>query len=193
MSAASQPTIRAYGVDLTPVLATDLPQLRTWRNSPDIAAQMLDQRQISPEAQQLWFSRISNDASQQHFVIRYKDQPVGACNLKQPDGEAITGSAILESGFYLADPRFRGSMLAFFPALALNQYCFQTLGCTTLLAHVKLDNQAALRFNQQLGYQMTQQISQPTPDGQVLLQQMQLDLSGFTQAASRFARFAGQP
>lgn len=191
MNAVSQPTIRAYGVELTPVLATDLPQLRAWRNSPDIAGQMLDQRQISPEAQQQWFARISTDPSQQHFVIRYKEQPVGACNLKQPDGTAVEGSAVLESGFYLADPRFRGSMLAFFPALALNQYCFQTLGCTTLLAHVKLDNQAALRFNQQLGYQATQQLSQPTPDGQVRLQQMQLDLSGFTEAARRFARFAG--
>jgi UDP-4-amino-4,6-dideoxy-N-acetyl-beta-L-altrosamine N-acetyltransferase len=176
MNAVSPANIRAYGVDLTPVQATDLPQLRTWRNSPDIAAQMLDQRQISPEAQQQWFTRISADVSQQHFVIRYKDQPVGACNLKQPEGKAVTGSTVLESGFYLADPRFRGSMLAFFPALALNQYCFQTLGCTTLLAHVKLDNQAALRFNQQ---------------GPVLMQQMQLDLAGFTQAASRFARFAG--
>lgn len=191
MNAVSQPTIRAYGVDLTPVLATDLPQLRAWRNSPDIAAQMLDQRQISPEAQQQWFIRISTDISQQHFVLRYKDQPVGACNLKQPEGKAVTGSTVLESGFYLADPRFRGSMLAFFPALALNQYCFQTLGCTTLLAHVKLDNLAALRFNQQLGYQTTQQLSQMTPDGQVLLQQMQLDLRGFNEAARRFARFAG--
>jgi RimJ/RimL family protein N-acetyltransferase len=191
MNAVSPANIRAYGVDLTPVQATDLPQLRTWRNSPDIAAQMLDQRQISPEAQQQWFTRISADVSQQHFVIRYKDQPVGACNLKQPEGKAVTGSTVLESCFYLADPRFRGSMLAFFPALALNQYCFQTLGCTTLLAHVKLDNQAALRFNQQLGYQTTQQLSQPTPEGPVLMQQMQLDLAGFTQAASRFARFAG--
>lgn len=191
MNAVSPANIRAYGVDLTPVQATDLPQLRTWRNSPDIAAQMLDQRQISPEAQLQWFNRISADVSQQHFVIRYKDQPVGACNLKQPEGKAVTGSTVLESGFYLADPRFRGSMLAFFPALALNQYCFQTLGCTTLLAHVKLDNQAALRFNQQLGYQTTQQLSQPTPEGPVLMQHMQLDLAGFTQAASRFARFAG--
>jgi hypothetical protein len=82
-------------------------------------------------------------------------------------------------------------MLAFFPALALNQYCFQTLGCTTLLAHVKLDNSAALRFNQQLGYQSTEQQTFSTAAGPVVLQQMQLDLAGFTAAASRFARFAG--
>ncbi len=190
MTTTTAPVIRAYGVELSPVVAADLSQLRTWRNSPDIAMQMLDQRPISAEAQLHWFAHISADPSQQHFVIRYKDVPVGACNLKQPDAAAVAGSAVLESGFYLADPRFRGSMLAFFPALALNQYCFQTLGCTTLLANVKLDNSAALRFNQQLGYQPTQQLSQTTPDGPVLLQQMQLDLAGFTEAARRFARFA---
>lgn len=182
--------IAAYGVVLTPVNAGHLALLRQWRNQPDISAQMLDQRQISDADQQRWFERIQADASQQHFVICYKDEPVGACNLKQPEGQPVSGSKVLESGFYLADPRFRGSMLAFFPALALNQYCFQSLGCTTLLAHVKLDNSAALRFNQQLGYQSTGLRTFNTAAGKVVLQQMQLELAGFTAAASRFARFA---
>lgn len=184
------PVVRAYGVELTPVQQDDLAQLRSWRNSPDIAAQMLDQREISQQDQLNWFQRISQDVAQQHFVIRYKQTPVGACNLKQPAGKTVAGCDVLESGFYLADPRFRGSMLAFFPALALNQYCFQTLGCKTLLAHVKLDNYAALRFNQHLGYQSTQLVQQITPDGPVVLQQMQLDQTGFNTAASRFTRFA---
>ncbi|WP_051686177.1 GNAT family N-acetyltransferase [Rheinheimera texasensis] len=181
--------IAAYGVVLTPVTTDDLALLRQWRNRPDISAQMLDQRQITEADQQRWYERVQPDASQQHFVIRYKNDAVGACNLKQPEGQPVSGSAVLESGFYLADPRFRGSMLAFFPALALNQFCFKTLGCTTLLAHVKLDNSAALRFNQQLGYQSTVQREFSTAAGPVVLQQMQLDLAGFTAATSRFARF----
>lgn len=191
MTVCTRAIIHAYGISLTPVQSTDLPLLRTWRNRPDISAQMLDQREISESAQFAWFERLSNKASEQHFVIHYKDTAVGACNLKQAGGQPIAGASELETGFYLADPRFRGSMLAFFPALALNQYCFQTLGCTTLLAHVKLDNTAALRFNQQLGYQATQQVSTATPQGDVLLQEMQLNLAGFTEAAIRFARFAG--
>ncbi len=183
--------IDAYGVTLTPVQHEDLALLREWRNRPDISSQMLDQRIISEEAQLRWFERVHADASQLHFVIRYKNEPVGACNLKQPEGQPISNGTVLESGFYLADPRFRGSMLAFFPALALNQYCFQTLGCTTLLAHVKPDNLAALRFNQQLGYQATIQISCPTPDHEVILQRMQLDIAGFSVAAAKFVRFAG--
>ncbi|MDZ7869426.1 MAG: GNAT family N-acetyltransferase [Rheinheimera sp.] len=186
----SAAVIEAYGVTLTPVQPEDLALLREWRNRPDISAQMLDQRIISEEAQLGWFELVRTDASQQHFVIRYKNEPVGACNLKQPEGQPVSSSAMLESGFYLADPRFRGSMLAFFPALALNQYCFQTLGCKTLLAHVKPDNQAALRFNQQLGYQATTRISFPTPNQEVILQRMQLDLEGFSQAAAKFVRFA---
>lgn len=186
----SEACIHAYGVTLAPVQQEDLALLREWRNRPDISAQMLDQRPISEAAQLQWFERIKNDTSQQHFVIRYKNEPVGTCNLKQPEGQPVIGSPVLESGFYLADPRFRGSMLAFFPALALNQYCFQTLGCTTLLAHVKPDNLAALRFNQQLGYETMESIIFNTPQGKQLLQQMRLDLNGFTQTQQRFSRFS---
>ncbi len=183
---------KAYGICLRALSQADLELVRSWRNRADIAAQMLDPRHISQAAQQDWYARIRQRNFERHFVITYQDQPVGSCNLKQADGLPVLQAAELESGFYLADARFRGSMLAFFPALALNQYCFEVLGCTRLLAHVKPDNLAALRFNQQLGYQHTGTVEVQSPLGPVLLQQMMLTAPAAAQAASKFARFAGR-
>lgn len=181
---------KAYGICLRALSPADLELLRSWRNRADIAAQMLDQRHISQSAQQDWYARIRQRAFERHFVITYKEQPVGSCNLKQADGLPVLHAAELESGFYLADARFRGSMLAFLPALALNQYCFEVLGCTRLLAHVKPDNLAALRFNMQLGYQTVAPVEVQSPNGPLLLLQMVLTASAAEHAAGRFARFA---
>lgn len=148
-----QQTIREFSVELRPLQRAQLELLRQWRNDPVIAAPMLQQQLISAEMQQQWFSRIQHDKHQAQFVIYYKDEAIGACNLKSADGLELGQSATIESGFYLAHPRFRGTLLAFFPALALNQYCFERLNCKTLLAQVKLSNSAALRFNEKLGYQ----------------------------------------
>lgn|GEM_PF-349542 len=148
-----QQHISEFSVELRPLQRQQLELLRQWRNDPAIAAPMLQQQLISAEMQQQWFTRIQNDKRQAQFVIYYKDEAIGACNLKSADGLELGQSQTIEAGFYLAHPRFRGTLLAFFPALALNQYCFGRLNCKTLLAQVKLSNSAALRFNEKLGYQ----------------------------------------
>jgi RimJ/RimL family protein N-acetyltransferase len=147
-----QQVINDFSVRLAPLQRQQLELLRQWRNDPMIAAPMLQQQFISEDMQQQWFERVQQDKCQAQFVIYYKDEPIGACNLKSTNGTELGQCETIESGFYLAHPRFRGTMLAFFPALALNQYCFKSLNCKTLLAHVKLSNSAALRFNEKLGY-----------------------------------------
>lgn len=145
--------ISAFNVVLKPLQLNDLEQLRLWRNSPEISSQMLDQAEISAEQQQSWFERISSDPRQMQFVIYYKNQKVGACNLKSPTALTVAECDSLETGFYLGEAKYRGTILAFFAALALNQYAFEQLGKKTLKAVVKNTNSAALRFNEQLGYQ----------------------------------------
>ncbi|MBU2279702.1 MAG: GNAT family N-acetyltransferase [Gammaproteobacteria bacterium] len=147
-----QQVITDFSVKLVPLQHQQLELLRQWRNDPIIAASMLQQHFICEEMQQQWFERVQQDKCQAQFVIYYKDEPIGACNLKSANGTELGQCETIESGFYLAHPRFRGTLLAFFPALALNQYCFKSLNCKTLLAHVKLSNNAALRFNEKLGY-----------------------------------------
>ncbi|MBU1619162.1 MAG: GNAT family N-acetyltransferase [Gammaproteobacteria bacterium] len=145
--------ISAFNVVLKPLQLNDLEQLRLWRNSPEISSQMLDQREISAKQQQRWFEGICTDPRQMQFVIYYKNQQVGACNLKSSTALTVTESDSVETGFYLGEAKYRGTILAFFAALALNQYAFEQLGKKMLLAQVKNTNSAALRFNEQLGYQ----------------------------------------
>ncbi|WP_240652706.1 GNAT family N-acetyltransferase [Rheinheimera riviphila] len=190
-----QQKISEFSVELRPLQRQQLELLRQWRNDPVIAAPMLQQQLISAEMQQQWFARVQQDKRQAQFVIYYKDEAIGACNLKSADGLELGQSETIESGFYLAHPRFRGTLLAFFPALALNQYCFKSLNCKTLLAQVKLSNSAALRFNEKLGYQR-QPDNVTVQTGDELAGFEQVELAVFTlnnenhlQAAAAFAPF----
>jgi UDP-4-amino-4,6-dideoxy-N-acetyl-beta-L-altrosamine N-acetyltransferase len=190
-----QQTISEFSVELRPLQRQQLEMLRQWRNDPQIAAPMLQQQLISADMQQQWFARIQHDKHQAQFVIYYKDEAIGACNLKSADGRELGQSETIESGFYLAHPRFRGTLLAFFPALALNQYCFERLNCTTLLAQVKLSNSAALRFNEKLGYQRqpdnitVQTGNERSGFEQVELAVFTLNHTDHQQAAATFAPF----
>jgi UDP-4-amino-4,6-dideoxy-N-acetyl-beta-L-altrosamine N-acetyltransferase len=175
--------ISAFNVVLKPLQLNDLEQLRLWRNSPEISSQMLDQAEISAEQQHSWFERICSDQRQMQFVIYYKNQKVGACNLKSPTALTVTESEAVETGFYLGEAKYRGTILAFFAALALNQYAFEQLGKKTLLAQVKNTNSAALRFNEQLGYQP----DAIQPSGEMVA--MTLVPQAHRDAAAKFATF----
>ncbi|MCC2615109.1 GNAT family N-acetyltransferase [Aestuariibacter halophilus] len=145
--------LQGYQVTLTPVGEDDLDLLRQWRNDPDIARQMLSQEPISEEQQQAWFKKISRDPAQQHFVIRFRDEPIGSANIKAcGPGKTLKTATTIEPGLYIGDPRYRQNILAFAPTLVLNDYCFEQLGVQQLRAVVKATNTAALNYNQKLGY-----------------------------------------
>lgn len=190
-----QQDIRAFSVVLKPLHRDQLELLRQWRNDPVIAGPMLQQQKISADMQQQWFERIQHDQRQAQFVIYYKDEAIGACNLKSADDQMLGDTETIETGFYLAHPKFRGTLLAFFPALALNQYCFESLNCKTLLAHVKLSNNAALRFNEKLGYQrLPDPVSVQTGSAEsgfetVELAVFKLNAAAHDQAAAAFIPF----
>lgn len=175
--------IADFNVELKPLKQEDLEQLRLWRNCPDIKKQMLDQTEISTQQQQRWFNRVCIDRRQMQFVIYYKNQKVGACNLKSPTPSIVTKCDSLETGFYLGDAKYRGTILAFFAALALNRYAFEQLGIKFLKSQVKSSNSAALRFNGQLGYQADD--VQPSA-GMVV---MTLTPLAHQDAAAKFASF----
>ena len=107
--------------------------------------------------QQTWFQRIQQNTSQQHYMIEYREQAIGVINIKAAVNEALEHASTIEVGMYLApDSRYRGTVLAFSPALAINRYCFEVLACKQLQAVVLADNTKAIRFNEQLGYEVSQ-------------------------------------
>ena len=147
-----QETINAFNVVLKPVTIDDLELLREWRNRPDIRQCMFEQNEISSVQQRHWFSKVSVDKTQLQFVICYKEKRIGACNLKSSNSVAIDACISAESGMYIADNKYRGTILAFFAALALNEFAFLSLSLRAIVAKVKSSNVGALRFNEQLGY-----------------------------------------
>lgn len=148
--------MQGYQIRLRQVTQADLSQLRSWRNDPEISQYMLSQKPISMEQQQAWFRKIARDPRQQHFVIEYKGKPIGSANISLKVGDSLTDASVIEPGLYIADSRYRGNLLAFAPTLLLNDYCFLQLSASSLYAKVKASNQAALNYNQKLGYQRKQ-------------------------------------
>ena len=151
-------SLQGYQVSLDSVQHSELELIRQWRNDPEVARNMLSQEPISAEQQQAWFKKISRDCTQQHFMIRYKQQPIGVANIRTYyQGENLHQARAVEPGLYIAEPRYRSNLLAFAPTLLLNDYCFDVLQVEFLAAVVKADNHAALSYNAKLGYRIEKQ------------------------------------
>tara|TARA_R110000868_G_scaffold250297_1_gene506804 strand:+ start:1432 stop:2004 length:573 start_codon:yes stop_codon:yes gene_type:complete len=147
--------LSGYQIQLKPMQQADIEQVRLWRNDPEVARHMLSQDKISTEQQQAWFKKISGDKRQQHFIIYYKDQAIGAANIRAYyQGESLENARAIEPGLYIADEKYRGNILAYSPTLLLNDYCFEVLGVQKLVAVVKASNTAALNYNLKLGYKV---------------------------------------
>lgn len=146
--------LSGYQVTLRPVTQDDLEMLRTWRNAPSVSQFMVSQDIITPEQQTAWFKKVSRDPKQLHFIITYKDQPIGAANLRVLQGADLYTATVIEPGLYIFEDKYRANLLTFAPSLLLNDFCFNRLRVKILRAVVKSDNAAALNYNQKLGYQV---------------------------------------
>ncbi len=151
------PRLQGYGVVLRAIEVNDLETLRTWRNDPQVSQFMLSQEPITAEQQSAWYAHIQRAHNQQHFVIEYKGQAIGSANVKTRGiAENLLHAQTLEPGLYIGEAAYRQNIVAFAPTLLLNDYCFETLGCKRLRAVVKAENQAALNYNQKLGYRIVE-------------------------------------
>lgn len=149
-----QNIIEQYGIQLRPLASEDIEQVRIWRNHPDVSRFMVNQDVISPLEQEKWFSRISTSNKSAYYVAVFRENAFGLAYIHSLDDCSVSMSRRIEPGMYLApETPYRGTVLAFCPALALNDHCFEVLHCEKLIAKVKRDNRAALRFNERLGYQ----------------------------------------
>lgn len=145
--------ITGYQVTLKPIQSYHLNTLQTWRNSEFVRRQMVNTEMISDEQQLAWYANLQQDTSQQHWVVYYKDIPIGTTNIRTNDKSAINSASLLSPGLYIGEPKYQGNIVAFAPTLALYDYCFDCLKINTLQAQVKQENLAALNYNKKLGYQ----------------------------------------
>ena len=143
-----------YGVELSPVRMGDLPQLRRWRNLDAVRMQMVNTDRILPHQQRSWFESIQHRQDQVHWVIRCGGQRAGYVNLKGMLPVALQGQAIAETGLYLGPSEVRHPMLAIAAAMAQLDHGFEQAEVGMMRTLVRHDNSAALRLDQQLGYQL---------------------------------------
>lgn len=149
-------TLSGYGVELHALQEEDLELVRQWRNHPAVAIHMFSNEHISAEQQRAWYERVSRASDRAYYLFSYRGTPNGFASVTAPDGSSLDRAETLEAAIYLApDSAFHGNLLAFAPALALNDACFSQLPCRLLQARVKAGNSAALRFNSAMGYHET--------------------------------------
>lgn len=177
-------TLTGYQVILRTLTEGDLEMVRNWRNDPRISQFMLSQELISPEQQRAWFKKVSRDPKQQHFIILYKDQPIGAANIRVLQGINLHNATVIEPGLYIFEDKYRANLLTFAPTLLLNDYCFNQLGVEKLRAVVKSDNEAALNYNAKLGYQVVRNGS---------LVEIELDQLSYEQASRPLKGLLSRP
>lgn len=120
-----------------------------WRNSPHVSQFMEYRKFITPEMQKSWFDKINNEENY-YFIVEYNGDKVGLINIKDVDREKKFG----EGGVFIANEKYLNSDISFRMALCINDFAFETLSLSYLIAHILKDNLRAIKYNKLLGYKL---------------------------------------
>ncbi len=143
-------TFKGYGIELRPVIPSDLPSLRRWRNSPQIRRMMVDDSKITSHQHRLWYEGIRERFDQAHWVVWCKGVRTGYINIKG-DGplelqEKLTG------GMYTGNSQVRHGLLGYAMQLMSLEIVFKHLSVSEFRGPVRKDNNNVRKFLKKLGY-----------------------------------------
>ena len=138
------------GVTLKRLEEKDLEMLRTWRNDPKIRRVMFFQEDITRDMQLKWFTSLSE--LDYYFVIETDKKPVGLIHLNIDEKDRDSAFA----GLFIHDDSYWGTQVPVYSSLALLHFAFEDLDLKQVLAKVRKDNSAAIRYNQSLGFSAIQ-------------------------------------
>lgn len=138
--------LNGYGVNLKRLTHDKIELVRNWRNDPKIQQTMFFQSYITPEMQEKWFSRINNE-NNYYFIVEYKDEEIGLINIKDIDYEEKTG----ETGVFIYEDKYLGTDISYRAHLVMFDYIFESLRLDKTYAHIRTDNNIAIRFSVFLG------------------------------------------
>ena len=146
--------IKGFGITLEVLQEQHLELVRSWRNSPEIAAMMEFNQHITAVEQLEWFKTLAQNTNC-YFVIRYNNQLIGLTHLNKFDDEAKTAHA----GLFIADKRYFGTGISYGVSLLILHHGFNALNLNAIFAKVKTSNAAALAYNKILGYTFEQTLN----------------------------------
>lgn len=128
----------------------DLPQLRDWRNSPEIRLYTREYRLLNMENQQDWFEWVSKDRSTEMFGIMADKWLVGVCGLTNINWVNRTA----EISIYVGNPSYQGVGIGFEVLELLKQKAFEEFNLNKLWAEVYSSNTASLELFKKAGYKV---------------------------------------
>lgn len=129
----------------SPVTADLVETIRMWRNSPRVRENMLDDTEIEPQQQQLWFENLEASKGKQYKVFYQDAKPIGMLYFSDINKEScVWGCYIGEEAVWPGT----GVLLS----VAALDYAFNILKVERLCAEVFENNLSPIRMHQAFGY-----------------------------------------
>jgi RimJ/RimL family protein N-acetyltransferase len=126
----------------------DIELVRRWRNSPTITQFMEFRDHITQDKQEDWFKSINNKFNL-YFIIEYEHKKVGLINGKEIDWDAMT----MEVGIFFWEESLYNTPLPALASLVFSEMGVR-YGNLTATAHILRDNHRAIRYNQEMGFEL---------------------------------------
>ncbi len=141
--------IECENLKLQLITEADLEQVREWRNALHVNQQMEYREMIQPEDQRQWFSSLDKRKNF-YFKILISGEAIGVIHLKNIDWES--GSA--EAGIFVGKEDHIGTLAPILSVFVMMKVAFDGFQLKELYAKISKKNHNALKFNQELGYQL---------------------------------------
>jgi UDP-4-amino-4,6-dideoxy-N-acetyl-beta-L-altrosamine N-acetyltransferase len=126
----------------------DSARLLAWRNSPDVAAYMYSDHEISQAEHDRWFAGARSAQDRRYWIIEADGAPAGLANLARIDRTARR----CEWAYYLGEPSMRGRGLGAQIEYVVLRHVFETLGFNKLWCEVLASNQAVWKLHEDFGF-----------------------------------------
>jgi UDP-4-amino-4,6-dideoxy-N-acetyl-beta-L-altrosamine N-acetyltransferase len=135
-------------VRLRRVEAADSARLLAWRNSPEVAAYMYSDHQISQAEHEAWFAAAMAAEDRRYWIIEADGAPVGLANLAKIDSAARR----CEWAYYLGNPAMRGRGIGAQVEYIVLRHVFEDLGLNKLWCEVLAENTPVIRLHERFGF-----------------------------------------
>ncbi len=136
-------------VNLQLMDASDIEQVREWRNSKEVAEFMLSRTIITKEQQENWYNSIKDDPACIYWIIVMKNgQKIGLASLTKIDRE----NHHAEPGLYIGIKEQRNSFAGMEAYYLLLNYGFEQLQLDKVYGTVLSNNTTAIKMNTSFGY-----------------------------------------
>ncbi|MCZ4328560.1 UDP-4-amino-4,6-dideoxy-N-acetyl-beta-L-altrosamine N-acetyltransferase [Castellaniella denitrificans] len=127
------------------MIESDLEQVLSWRNHPDIRERMFTRQEISQLEHQAWFAGLQRDPLRCALLYEEDGLSLGVITLRR-----LQGMSVAEWGFYRDPSAPKGTGFSM-GVLALN-HAFKSLRLHKVYGEVIGSNAASIGFHRKLGF-----------------------------------------